>query len=194
MKKKIFLSVILCFLGLCIFTIVNMLTYNNDKEGVVIDYLEDKYNQEFTIHSEIKDVDNNVYLYAYNVSPVEHDDIIFMAGKKREEHIFPFIPPIESKVFFDNYFDEAKNYITNEVLIQDTYILYNSSDISDLSDTIYSIMEEINLKLSELGFTTTKYTCSITLSISVNQNVEKINFFVLDKSKIYDSLYEVYYK
>ncbi|MEE1281887.1 MAG: hypothetical protein UHK60_06520, partial [Acutalibacteraceae bacterium] len=106
----------------------------------------------------------------------------------------PFIPPIESKVFFDNYFDEAKNYITNEVLIQDTYILYNNSDISDLSNTIYNIMEEINLKLNELGFTTTKYTCSITLSISVNQNVEKINFFVLDKSKIYDSLYEVYYK
>ena len=49
-------------------------------------------------------------------------------------------------------------------------------------------MEQINYELSKLGFDTTKYTCSITLSIFIKNDFKSLNFYILDKANIYDCL------
>lgn len=160
-----------------------------NKEATLNEYLENKYNQKFIINTEIEGVDRDVYLYAYNISPVDNSKIHFVAGKKKEKHLFPLIPPSRNQVFFDNYFDEAKQCIVGEIIPQEPFSIYSYDDISDLSTTIYTLMEKINIRLDELGFSTTKYTCSINICIYVNQEATNINFYVLDKSIIYDLLY-----
>ena len=112
-----------------------------------------------------------------------------MAGIKKEVNLFPFLPPFRNQVFFDNYFDEAKQYIVEEIIPQEPFSIYSYDDISDLSTTIYTLMQEINIRLGELGFSTTKYTCSTNICICTNEGTININFYVLDKSIISDLLY-----
>ncbi len=191
MKKKILIAIIFVVLGIFVLISVYQLTY--DKESAMIEYLENKYNQKFTIISQVEATEDDC-LYAYSVLSEQNNDIFFIAGKKKEKHIMPFLPPIKDKVFFDDYFEQSKSYVVSKVLKQTTFNLDDKSDINALTDTIYISMEQINTKLSELGFSTTKYTCSIEVSISVNNRVEVVSFYMLDKSVIYDAIYEIYHQ
>ena len=194
MKKKFLILTISMVLGIVlgVFIVhaVYQLTY--DKESATIEYLENKYNQSFIIISEVESIEDD-YVYAYNVSSDSNSNVVFTAGQKKEKNIFPFLPPLKNKVFFDDYFEQSKSYTISSILMQDTFVLCDENDINSLVDTIYTYMEEINLQLSELGFSTTKYTCSIEVSVLVNNREEAVSFYILDKAKIYDQLAELYY-
>ena len=164
-----------------------------NKEERIIEYLESKYDQEFIVKEKIEDANEEVSLWAYSISPLNNENITFVAGQKREKHIFPFFAPIMNRVFYDDYFDAAKRYVTAEVVPDKTFFMSSDSDIADLSEAIYTFMEEVNDRLSSLRFETTKYSCSLELEINANQQTKKINFYIMDRSKIYDSLFNFYY-
>lgn len=168
------------------------LMQTSNKEENITEYLENKYGREFIVKEKIKNKDKDIYLWAYSVSPLDDESITFVAGQKRENHIFPFVIPIENRVFYDNYFDEAKKHIISAVVLDKSFIVSEDTDLFDLSDTIYTLMEDINYELAALGFTTTKYTCSVELNIITNQKNQNINFYILDRSIIYDLLYNLY--
>ncbi|MEE0266127.1 MAG: hypothetical protein UD936_10925 [Acutalibacteraceae bacterium] len=188
MRKKIFTSIILVASVVLVTVLVYQLTY--DRESAIIEYLENRYNQKFTVISK-SETTNDDYKYAYNVSSESNNNVIFTAGQKKSQHIFPFIPPVKDKVFFDDYFEQSKSYVVSEALEQNTFNLENEKNINLLVDEIYTYMEEINLSLSEMGFATTKYTCSIEAFVSVDNRVEEVSFYILDKSAIYNQLQQL---
>lgn len=192
--KKRYVILLFCCIVFFLIILFACLMEKLDKKESITGYLKNKYGQEFIVKEQIKDVDNEGYLWAYSVCPSDNSNITFIAGQKKEKHISPLVLPVTNRVFYDNYFDEAKKYIISEVVSDKSFVLSGYTDLPVLSESIYTLMEEINNKLATLGFSTTKYTCSISLVINVNQEPQTINFYVLDYSKIYDLLYDSYYE
>ena len=165
-----------------------------DKEKDITEYLSDKYNQNFEIISNVDEMNmsENV-LYEYSVSPQNNMEIVFYAGQKKSQNkIFPFAPPIKEKVFFDDFFDKSKEYIIENQ--KKEFVIDDANDVTQCAFEIYNMMSNINNELSELGFSVTKYTPSLSVKIIVNGNMQEIEFYIMDKSVIYDLLNKAYGK
>lgn len=163
-------------------------------ETQTTEYLQNKYHQDFIRVSEIdknqfkeKNI-QSVYTYYLKNNP----NIIFEAGKKKEKNIFPFSPPATDSVFFDNFFEAAKEYYLKYYIGGQTFFLENKTDIAKKADTIFNIMKSINAELNELGFETTNYSCSITINVSTKNYSQNICFYVLDLSSINNQLMVFY--
>lgn len=183
-------TVVVFFLFVILLLIFSKTTSNQEKN--ITEYLETKYEQTFIINERIETPNDNVVLYAYSVSPANNSAITFVAGQKYEKPIFPFSIPINNRVFYDNFFDEAKKHIVEKQLPDKPIYVSNSSDISKLTETIYNQMVSINDSLNELGFETTRYTCAVEIPIYFNNNEKVIDFYILDKSVIHDLLIKAY--
>lgn len=182
-------SLVTIILGIILFFILNQ--ENNEEK--TINYLETKYNQNFIIVSVNENISEKD-IYSFNVSPQNNRDIVFSAGQKKQKNISPLLPPIDKKVFFDNYEEKTKEYIVSKILPNREINIKNTNDIEPLTTSIYSYMTQINKELSDAGFETTKFTCGIELDIIINEKPQKINFYILDKTKIQDLLYKAYYQ
>ena len=165
-----------------------------DKKTEITEYLSDKYNQNFEIISSVDEMNmsENV-LYEYSVSPQNNMEIVFCAGQeKSQNNIFPFVPPIKEKVFFDNFLDKSKEYIIENQ--KQEFIINDANDVTQCAAEIYNMMSNINNELSEIGFSVTKYTPSLSLEIILNGNMQEIEFYIMDESVIYDLLNKAYGK
>jgi hypothetical protein len=116
------------------------------------------------------------------------------AGQKKEKNIFPFLPPIDEKVFFDDYFEKAKKYVISNVITNELINVNSADDINVLSASIYNYMKKVNNELEEMGFETTKFTCSMEFVVYVNQKPKEIDFYILDETVIHDLLIKAYYE
>lgn len=104
-------------------------------ETQTTEYLQNKYHQDFIRVSEI---DKNQYkekniqsVYTYYLK--NNPNIILEAGKKKEKNIFPFSPPATDSVFFDNFFEAAKEYYLKYYIGDQTFFLENKTDIAKKS-------------------------------------------------------------
>lgn len=112
--------------------------------------------------------------------------------RKRKKTFFLFSPPATDSVFFDNFFEAAKEYYLKYYIGDQTFFLENKTDIAKKADTIFNIMKSINAELNELGFETTNYSCSITINVSTKNYSQNICFYVLDLSSINNQLMVFY--
>lgn len=192
MKKKIILILLVCCVGLCITIAACLLSYYSNRDEALIEHLQRKYEQEFIVNGEIKDPDKGV-LYAYSVSPIDNKNIVFEAGKRREKIPHPLVLPIDFIVFYDNFLEGAKNSIIPEIIPEEPFYIHNADEIPELTETIYALIENINSRLEDLGFSTTGYTTSINVPICAGKKVETLRFW-LDKADINVRLRKFYYQ
>ena len=190
MKKNRFLLYLFCTLIFLSFSL--LLSCNSEKEeDDLLKYLKNKYGQEFMLHDFSEENDETV-IFAYNVSPKNNEEIQFVAGKKKEVNFYPLLPPLQGDVFFDNYFDEAQKHFAEEFVTTDTIVISSQDEIKAHAIELYRSMERVNFALDELGFHTTKYTCSVTVSVMVHDTVRDVELYVLDETTIYSILYKTY--
>lgn len=189
MLKKI---VIFAFTILLVIALVSCNSYNQNKEDDVLEYLSNKYNQSFTVVS-VGESNKDDIIIEYKVSSVEYPEIIFSAGQeKSESNIFPFLPPVKEKVYFDNYFEKSKEYIAEKHKTE--LIISSFAEVEICSVQIFEMMNEINKELSGRGFDVTKYTPSILLELTINGTLKEIDFYVMDETVIYDLIANAYEK
>ena len=183
MNKKyilIMFALVVLFLSAC----------GQSQSEKLIEYLENKYEKEFTIVSVAEDKAEDV-VYAYNVSPKDNVNIVFIAGQeKSQSNIMPFVPPVKEKVFFDNYFEITKQSIIDEK--SKDFGVSEFSDLTLVASDIYALMENINNELEKSGFSITKYTPSLSLNVDFNGTSKNIEFYIMDESVIYGLLSKGY--
>lgn len=183
---------IFSFVLLLVIALVSCNSYNQNKADGVLEYLSNKYNQSFTVVS-VGESDKDNIIIEYKVSSAEYPEIIFSAGQeKSRSNILPFLPPVKEKVYFDNYFEKSKEYIAEKYKTE--LVISSLGEVEMCSVQIFEMMNKINNELSEQGFNVTKYTPSILLELSINGTLKEIDFYVMDKSVIYDLIADAYEK
>lgn len=158
------------------------------------EYLYNRYEKEFVIGDELRKCyqDKNIK-YAYFATLKDDREISFVVGKEKSKNPFPFLPLYNQYVFFDDFFEKAKEYVVEQMLDgNDNFVVNTEADIDGTADEVLNLMAHINKELEDMGFETDKNTASVELKIFIGSRKKEIKFYKMDKKVIKDQIYRSY--
>lgn len=191
MKRRIIAICLISVLLMVVFGCSSLKVNEKITKSELSEYLSDRYGKEFVVGDKAV-VDDEDVTYAYFATPKENSDILFVVGEKKSHNSFPFLPVYDQQVFYDDYYEKAKEFLLAELAVNYDFKVETEEDVLSVTNSIFELMKNLETELENMGFISEDNSCSITLQLTKTSKKSMVSFYSLDKTKIEKKVRQFY--